>query len=116
MRFEVRSAFPFLSIVPSFPPSTLADSPSSNLAGLAEALRSELLLYGISVHLFLPATILSPGFEVEQQTKPEITKKIEGPDDGMSPEDVAKGMIAGASYSTASRFCLVDRALTSSHG
>lgn len=66
-------------------------------SGLAEALRNELQLYGISVHLFLPATIHSPGFENEQRLKPEVTKRIEGPDEGMSPDDVAREMLRGAS-------------------
>ncbi|KAG5456665.1 MAG: hypothetical protein BJ554DRAFT_3530, partial [Olpidium bornovanus] len=35
------------------------------LAGLAECLRNELLMYGIKVHYYAPNTILSPGFEVE---------------------------------------------------
>ncbi|GAA6050630.1 hypothetical protein JCM3770_001497 [Rhodotorula araucariae] len=65
------------------------------IRGLAEALRNELLLYGISVHLFLPATIFSPGFENEQRLKPEITKKIEGPDEGLQPDAVAKALIKG---------------------
>ncbi|BGP56917.1 hypothetical protein JCM8202_000872 [Rhodotorula sphaerocarpa] len=65
------------------------------IRGLAEALRNELQLYGISVHLFLPATIHSPGFENEQRLKPEVTKRIEGPDEGMSPDDVAREMLRG---------------------
>ncbi|BGP41888.1 3-dehydrosphinganine reductase [Rhodotorula kratochvilovae] len=65
------------------------------IRGLAEALRNELLLYGIDVHLFLPATIFSPGFENEQRLKPEITKKIEGPDEGLKPDDVARELIKG---------------------
>lgn len=68
----------------------------ATLAGLAEALRNELQLYDISVHLFLPATIFSPGFENEQKLKPEITKKIEGPDEGMKPDAVARELIKGA--------------------
>ncbi|GAA5940447.1 3-dehydrosphinganine reductase [Sporobolomyces koalae] len=65
------------------------------IRGLAESLRNELILYGIDVHLFLPATIFSPGFENEQRLKPEITKKIEGPDEGLTPDQVAKAMIKG---------------------
>ncbi|POY70915.1 hypothetical protein BMF94_6093 [Rhodotorula taiwanensis] len=65
------------------------------IRGLAEALRNELQLYGISVHLFLPATIYSPGFENEQRLKPEVTKKIEGPDEGKSPDAVAEEMLKG---------------------
>ncbi|GAA5976451.1 hypothetical protein JCM11641_006016 [Rhodosporidiobolus odoratus] len=65
------------------------------IRGLAEALRSELQAYGISTHLFLPATIYSPGYEAEMRTKPEITKRIEAGDEGKMPDDVAKEMITG---------------------
>lgn len=65
-------------------------------AGLADSLRNELILYGISVHLFLPATIFSPGFENEQKLKPELCKKIEGPDEGKTPDQVALKLIEGA--------------------
>ena len=65
------------------------------MVGLAESLRNELILYGIDVHLFLPATIFSPGFENEQRLKPDITKKIEGPDEGLTPEQVAAQLIKG---------------------
>lgn len=68
---------------------------SSARAGLADALRNELLLYGISVHLFLPATIFTPGFEQEMKTKPQICKTIEGPDEGLGPDAVAAHMIKG---------------------
>lgn len=63
--------------------------------GLAESLRNELLLYNISVHLFLPATIFSPGFKKEQELKPKITKKVEGPDEGVTPEVAAAYLIKG---------------------
>lgn len=75
-------------------PARLSDPAAAT--GLAEALRNELQLYGISVHLFLPATIYSPGFENEQRLKPEVTKKIEGPDEGKSPDAVAEEMLKGA--------------------
>ncbi|KAK0522968.1 3-dehydrosphinganine reductase [Tilletia horrida] len=65
------------------------------IRGLAESLRSELLLYGIDVHAYFPSTILSPGFEVENQTKPAITREIEGTDEGMTPEACAAGLLAG---------------------
>ena len=66
-------------------------------AGLAESLRSELILYGISVHAYFPATILSPGFEEENKTKPKITLEIEGADEGLTPAQCAKGLIKGKS-------------------
>ncbi|GAA6017601.1 hypothetical protein JCM10207_001220 [Rhodosporidiobolus poonsookiae] len=66
------------------------------IRGLAEALRNELIMYGTSVHLFCPATIFSPSYlGVESQMKPEITKKIEEGDDGMTPEQVASELIKG---------------------
>lgn len=82
--------------MPYFPP----------FKGLAESLRNELILYGIDVHLFLPATIFSPGFENEQKLKPDITKKIEGPDEGLTPDQVAKELIKGASVSSSVFSCL----------
>lgn len=62
------------------------------LKGLAETLRSELLLYGISVHCFFPCTIYTPGYEEENKTKPKITLKIEEADSGLQPEQVAEGI------------------------
>lgn len=67
--------------------------------GLADSLRNELILYGIQTHLFLPATIFSPGFENEQILKPALCKTIEGPDEGMTPDQVAGKLIAGSSTS-----------------
>ena len=64
-------------------------------AGLAEVLRSEFVLYDIAIHIFFPGTILSPGYERENITKPAITKKLEETDDGLSPEACAKGLIQG---------------------
>lgn len=65
-------------------------------AGLADTLRNEFLLYNIKVHCYFPGTILSPGFVEEEKCKPAITKKIEGPDDGLTPEQCAKALIRGA--------------------
>ncbi|SPO28720.1 related to 3-ketosphinganine reductase [Ustilago trichophora] len=65
------------------------------IRGLAESLRSELILYGISVHAYFPATILSPGFDEENKTKPKITLEIEGTDEGLTPAQCAKGLIKG---------------------
>jgi 3-dehydrosphinganine reductase len=49
------------------------------MAGLADTLQSELMLYqGISVHIYFPGSILTPGFEEEQKSKPQITKEIDG--------------------------------------
>lgn len=63
--------------------------------GLAECLRSELALYGISVHIYFPATILSPGYEQENRTKPALTREIEGADEGQTPAQCAQHMLRG---------------------
>jgi 3-dehydrosphinganine reductase len=65
------------------------------LRGLAECLRLELEPKGIKVHLMFPATIYTPGFEEEQKIKPEITKTIEGTDEGQTPEVVANILLKG---------------------
>lgn len=65
--------------------------------GLAETLRSELLLYSVSVHIFFPGTIYSPGYIEENKTKPKITLKIEETDDGMKPEKAAEALLKGKS-------------------
>lgn len=63
--------------------------------GLAECLRSEFLLYGIDVHLYLPAGILSPGLETENAFKPAITRKIEEGDTPITPEQCVEVLIKG---------------------
>jgi 3-dehydrosphinganine reductase len=37
-----------------------------------------MLYQGISVHIYFPGSILTPGFEEEQKSKPQITKEIDG--------------------------------------
>ncbi|KAG7443793.1 oxidoreductase [Guyanagaster necrorhizus] len=65
------------------------------LRGLAETLRSEMLLYGISVHTFFPGTIYSPGYEAENKSKPKITLTIEETDGGQTPDKAAEGLLKG---------------------
>ncbi|KAI9313981.1 hypothetical protein BX666DRAFT_2056572 [Dichotomocladium elegans] len=65
------------------------------LRGLADSLRNELKAYGISVHLFLPGNIDSPGFVTENLTKPNVTKVIEGVSVPMQPDKCAKALIHG---------------------
>lgn len=64
--------------------------------GLADTLHSELMLYDIGVQIFFPPTIYSPGYENENRTKPDVVKKIEGTDEGLTPEQAAEGMLYGA--------------------
>ncbi|MBW0495985.1 hypothetical protein O181_035700 [Austropuccinia psidii MF-1] len=65
------------------------------IRGLAESLRLEFLLYNIKVHCYFPATIHTPGFEEEQKCKPELTKTMEGADEGLSPEECARKLVKG---------------------
>ncbi|KAF7355370.1 3-ketodihydrosphingosine reductase TSC10 [Mycena sanguinolenta] len=65
------------------------------LRGLAETLRSELILYNIGVHILFPGTIYSPGYVEENKTKPKITLKIEETDEGLQPDVVAEALLRG---------------------
>ena len=39
--------------------------------------------------------MFTPGYEVENQTKPKITKRIEETDDGLTAEQAASGLFKG---------------------
>jgi 3-dehydrosphinganine reductase len=65
------------------------------LRGLAEALRSELLFYGISTHIYFPATMYTEGFDEENKTKPSITREIEAKDKGLTAEQAAEFFFKG---------------------
>ncbi|KZT62215.1 oxidoreductase [Calocera cornea HHB12733] len=88
------------------------------LRGLADTLYSELLLYGIGVHIFFPCGMFTPGFEEENKTKPGITKKIEEEDHPMQPDVAAAVLLKGVkngTYSIAADFnTKVFRATTQS--
>ncbi len=78
----------------------------NGLVGFAETLRQELLAHDIDVHLALPGTIFTPGFEEEQKRKPEITKTIEGADEGQPPEAIATSILNGSWQSLSSAFII----------
>lgn len=78
----------------------ISNKTPANDLGLADALRSELLLHNISVHIFMPCGIKSPGYEAEQKLKPRITKKIEESDEILPADDVAKSLITGEHHTT----------------
>ncbi|KAL7626966.1 3-dehydrosphinganine reductase [Parahypoxylon ruwenzoriense] len=67
------------------------------LRGLADTLVQELEVYPqkVKVHVVYPGSISSPGFEVENKTKPEITKIIEEDDPVQTPDEVAATAIRG---------------------
>ena len=71
-----------------------AYSPSKYaLRGLGDALRNELLPFKIDVHVLFPGNMDTPGYEVEQETKPAETKVIESGEALQKPDDVAKACI-----------------------
>ena len=63
--------------------------------GLAETLQSEFMLYGIEVHLAMPGTMYTKGYEEENVGKPKITLKLEEADGGATPERVAGVILKG---------------------
>lgn len=68
--------------------------------GLADALRSEMLLHDIDIHYFAPAGIDSPGYVQEQEFKPAPTVKLEDGDTLQTPEVVAGHLFRGQSPRT----------------
>ncbi|KAJ3121820.1 3-dehydrosphinganine reductase [Physocladia obscura] len=65
------------------------------LRGFADGLRSEFAPLGIAMHVYLPANMDTPGFAVENETKPEITAQIEGTGSTLSADDAASALFAG---------------------
>lgn len=65
--------------------------------GLADTISQEVMLYpqNVKLHVVCPGTILSPGFERENKTKPEITKILEEADPQQTPDEVAQRSIQG---------------------
>ena len=63
--------------------------------GLADTLQSELMLYGVDVHIFFPNSMFTPSFEEENKIKPEIVKRIEGIEDGLTAEQAASTLFKG---------------------
>jgi len=65
------------------------------IIGFSEALKSELRPYGITVSVLCPPDTATPGFEVENRTKPEETKAISANARLMHPDKVAEAFING---------------------
>jgi 3-dehydrosphinganine reductase len=63
--------------------------------GLAETLRAELKPHGIRVGCAFPPDTDTPGFEVENATKPEATRRISASIKVRSPDVVAKAIVRG---------------------
>ena len=68
------------------------------LRALADALVMEVRLYPdvpIEVHLVMPNSITTAGYERENETKPQITHQLEGADKPQEADAVARLSIAG---------------------
>jgi len=68
------------------------------LRGLADTLAMEMSLYPdtpVKVHVIFPATITTPGFDRENQTKPGITAELEKEEPAETADTVASRSIAG---------------------
>ncbi|KAI0101311.1 3-ketodihydrosphingosine reductase tsc-10 [Nemania sp. FL0031] len=88
---SVLSTFSFAGYA-TYTPSKFA------LRALADALVMEARLYPdtpIEVHLLLPNSITTAGYERENATKPQVTHELEGPDTPQSADEVAALSIAG---------------------
>jgi 3-dehydrosphinganine reductase len=74
-----------------------ADYASSKFAivGLSEVLKSELKRYGIGVSVLCPPDTNTPGFEVENRTKPPETVAVSEGGGILEPEDVAMALVKG---------------------
>ncbi|KAF7184323.1 hypothetical protein CNMCM7691_005075 [Aspergillus felis] len=90
-------------------PGSVAYTPAkSAVRALADTLRFEVLRHNSSsttytIHIAFPADFISPGFVLEQDTKPDLTKRIQGTDVATlaelekkfpSSENVARGIVA----------------------
>jgi len=65
------------------------------LIGFSEALRSELKPHGITVSVLCPPDTDTPGFENENQSKPEETKAISAAAKVMTADAVAEALLRG---------------------
>jgi 3-dehydrosphinganine reductase len=74
-----------------------ADYSASKFAivGFSEVLDQELNRYNIKVQVLCPPDTETPGFAVENQTKPEETKKISESAKLLQPQEVARQAVAG---------------------
>jgi 3-dehydrosphinganine reductase len=63
------------------------------IVGFSEALRAELRRYHITVSVFCPPDTDTPGFAVENQTKPEETRAISARAKLMKAEDAARALV-----------------------
>lgn len=65
------------------------------VVGLSEVLRSEFKRYGIKVSVLCPPDTDTPGFRVENRTKPPETRAVSEGGGLLRPEEVARDLIRG---------------------
>ncbi|KAK9365650.1 hypothetical protein V1509DRAFT_632373 [Lipomyces kononenkoae] len=65
----------------------------SALRSLGDCLRQECIPYNIKVDVIFAGNFLSEGYTIENLTKPEITKKIEGPSEPITADECAVKII-----------------------
>lgn len=65
------------------------------ILGLSEVLKSELKRYGIGISVLCPPDTDTPGFQVENQTKPPETAAASEGGGLLQPEEVAQALIKG---------------------
>jgi len=65
------------------------------ILGLSEVLKSELKQYDIGISVVCPADTDTPGFEVENRTKPPETVAVSEGGGLLQPEEVAQALIKG---------------------
>ena len=75
------------------------------LRGLADTLRNELASFAVNIHIAYPANMQTPGFEIEQQTKPKETKNIEASDTIYDPQDVARSILRSMALKEYNIYC-----------
>eukprot|EP01119_Soliformovum_irregulare_P006744 TRINITY_DN19176_c0_g1_i1.p1 TRINITY_DN19176_c0_g1~~TRINITY_DN19176_c0_g1_i1.p1 ORF type:complete len:330 (+),score=65.08 TRINITY_DN19176_c0_g1_i1:44-1033(+) len=62
---------------------------------LGDSLRSELVVHGINVTQFYPSNMDTPGYKIENETKPPPTREIEGTAALISPDKSAEDLLNG---------------------
>ncbi|RHY91648.1 hypothetical protein DYB35_003287, partial [Aphanomyces astaci] len=73
--------------------------------GLADCLRNELSSSGISIHVAYPGSMDTPGFELEQLTKPTECKAIEASETLYKPEAVASSILKDLKHGVHNMYC-----------
>lgn len=76
------------AVIPTFGYSGYTGTKAA-IVGLSEVLREEMKRYNIKVSVLLPPDTDTPGFKVENKTKPEETKEISKSAKMFTPDEVA---------------------------